>query len=224
MLHRLGLRARLSLWLRQTLFWKITLELVLRRRGIFVMNGFPGDVSSDLSVEPPVGLGKVSVGPGVRIGKYSYVNSGMLWGNISIGRFCSIGDNVIIAPVEHPATYFSTYDDFYKNTGYYRRDLPQRRTIIGNDVWIGANVLVKRGVRVEDGAVIAAGAVVVKDVPAYSVVGGAPANVIKYRFDEDQIRKLVQLKWWNLSEDVLKNLPFDDVEECIRILEQTKKA
>jgi acetyltransferase-like isoleucine patch superfamily enzyme len=222
MLRPLGLRARLSLWLRQTLFWKVAWELALRRRGILVMNEFPEDVSGDISVEPPVGLGRVSVGSGVRIGKYSYVNSGMLWGNISIGRYCSIGYNVIIAPPDHPASYFSTYDDFYKDKDYCRRILPLKRTVIGNDVFVGANVVIRRGVRVGDGAIVGAGAVVVKDVPAYSVVGGVPARVIKYRFDVETIRKLLQLEWWTFGTDVLKGLPFSDVDECIRILGQKK--
>ena len=68
---------------------------------------------------------------------------------------------------------------------------------VGNDVWIGNNVIVMPGVTIGNGAVIGAGAVVTKDVPPYAIVGGNPAKVIKYRFTEKQIEKLLEIKWWN---------------------------
>ena len=174
------LRARLKNRAQQTLIWQIGMEYFFRRRGL--ISTFPNEISFDIAVEPPVMLGNVSVGAGVKIGKYSYMNSGILWSNIDIGRYCSIGYNVIIAPMEHPTQYLTTSDIFYKNTDYYKEDMKEKRTIIGNDVWIGANAVIKRGVKVEDGAVIGAGAIVVDNIPAYSIVGGVPARLIKYRF------------------------------------------
>lgn len=93
------------------------------------------------------------------------------------------------------------------------------KTIIGNDVWLGANSLVLKGVKIGDGAVIGAGAVVTKDVPPYAIVGGNPAKVIKMRFDDETIGKLMQLQWWNLDLSIIENLPMDDIEECIRMME-----
>ncbi len=78
-----------------------------------------------------------------------------------------------------------------------------KQTHIGNDVYIGANVFVLDGVTIGDGAVVGAGAVVVHDVPPYAVVVGVPAKVVKYRFDEDTIKKLLSKQWWNLPEPEL---------------------
>ena len=82
----------------------------------------------------------------------------------------------------------------------------QKQTTIGNDVFIGANVTIIDGVTIGDGAIIGAGAVVVKDIPPYAVAGGIPAKVIKYRFDQDIIEKLLKLQWWNWSDEELQKV------------------
>ncbi len=86
--------------------------------------------------------------------------------------------------------------------------------IIGNDVWIGSNVLIIGGIKIGDGAIVAAGAVVTKDVPPYAIVGGIPARIIRFRFDKEQINKLLELKWWNKDDDWLikNNYLFCNVE------------
>jgi len=216
------LRARLRTRAQQTLIWQIGMEYLLRKRGL--ISTFPNEISLDIVIEPPVKLGNVFVGTSVKIRKHTYMNSGMLWSNIDIGRYCSIGYNVIIAPIEHPLHYLSMWDNFYKNTDYYREQMKGKRTIIGNDVWIGANSVIKRGVRIEDGAVIGAGAIVVDNIPAFSVVGGAPARIIRYRFGNDVIQKLLRLKWWEIDEDFLRSLPFNDIKECIKILEDSANS
>jgi len=76
---------------------------------------------------------------------------------------------------------------------------------IGNDVWIGTDVLIIGGVTIGDGAIVAAGAVVAHDVPAYAVVGGVPAKIIRYRYDTEKIEQLLKFKWWDKSEQWLKD-------------------
>ena len=75
---------------------------------------------------------------------------------------------------------------------------------IGSDVWIGSNACILRGLAVGDGAVIGAGSVVTKDVPPYAVVVGNPARVLKYRFSEEVIARLLRLEWWNMPDEVLR--------------------
>ena len=76
---------------------------------------------------------------------------------------------------------------------------------VGNDVWIGENVFFQGGVIIGDGAVVLAGAVVTKDVPPYAIVGGVPAKVLKYRYDEETIKFLLSIKWWDKDVNWLRD-------------------
>lgn len=97
-------------------------------------------------------------------------------------------------------------------------------TIIGSDVWIGMNAVVMRGIRVGDGAVIGAGAVVTHDVPAWAIVVGVPARVLKYRFDEQTRQRLAAIEWWTIDEDELRRLDASDVKACLSALESFRNA
>ncbi len=108
----------------------------------------------------------------------------------------------------------------YENADYYKKTKSFNQTEIGNDVWIGANVFVRNGAKLADGVVVGAGAVVTKDVPAYAIVAGVSARIIRYRFAPDVIDKLLELKWWNLDEAVIASFPFGDVNKCISIIER----
>ena len=109
----------------------------------------------------------------------------------------------------HPLNLISTNSIFYsENKTAIRNDWrckisfnEHKPTKIGNDVWIGEFVTIVGGVNIGDGAVIATKSVVTKDVPPYAIVGGIPAKVIKYRFDEETIGALLQSKWWDLPDD-----------------------
>ena len=125
--------------------------------------------------------------------------------NATIGKFSSIASFVKIGLGIHPTKDFvSTHYAFYSNKKKLTKTFSDKNYIeenknvsIGNDVWIGANAIILDGITISDGAIIGAGAVVTKDVPPYAIVGGVPAKIIRYRFDEDTIKKLLEISWWD---------------------------
>lgn len=135
-----------------------------------------------------------------------------------IGSFCSLADNINIGLSSHPLNYLTTSPFMYVDLLGYNdkcREIYTKPVEIGNDVWIGSNVSIMMGVKIGDGAVIGAHALVNKDVPPYAVVAGVPAKILKYRFDEKTIKELLELKWWDLDDEIIKKLPFKSVSETI---------
>lgn len=159
------------------------------------------------------------------IGRYSYVGYDCEIVNCEIGNFCSIANGVLIGGAQHPMNWVSTSPVFYDAAGGTNRHLGSlkhsktKRTKIGNDVWIGSRAIVLQGVSVGNGAVIGAGAVVAKDVPPYAVVGGVPAKVLKYRFDEHVISEMNTIEWWNMDENELIKYAasFDKPDEFLKM-------
>lgn len=150
----------------------------------------------------------------VSIGDYTYISVNSCISLTDIGKFCSIGPNFFCGWGIHPIHGISTSPLFY--SANYRDSFctenkfeERKKIVIGNDVFIGANVTVLDGVTIGDGAVIGAGTVVSKDIPHYAVAVGSPVEVIRYRFDDDTIRKLLEIKWWNFEEDELKEVEKD---------------
>lgn len=134
-----------------------------------------------------------------------------------IGRFCSIacGAKFIFTSANHTMKSLSTYPFpiFFEEWGLDIANVTDAwdnkgDIVIGNDVWIGYDAVILSGVTIGDGAIIGARAVVTKDVPPYTIVGGIPARHIRKRFDEETVTRLMELKWWEWSDEKIKeNLP-----------------
>ncbi|EGP9416840.1 Vat family streptogramin A O-acetyltransferase [Salmonella enterica] len=133
-----------------------------------------------------------------------------------IGKFCAIAKGVqfIMNGANHKLSGFSTFPFYIFGNGWEKampkpEDLPYKGdTIIGNDVWIGYKALIMPGVKIGNGAIISSLAVVTTDVPAYTIVGGNPAKVIKSRFSDEIVIELEKLAWWDWSvEKITKHLP-----------------
>ncbi len=157
-----------------------------------------------------------------KIGAYSYIRSGYeLYGNIEIGRFCSIGNNVILGldSHQHPTDWLSTslfsrgLSEKYENL---RDELT--KVSIGHDCWIARDAVVMDGVEIGNGAIVASRAVVTKNVPPYAIVAGVPAKVIKFRFSKEIIHQLCRLEWWNIDIKILEGISFEDISQAIQEL------
>ncbi len=129
---------------------------------------------------------------------------------LQIGNFCSIacGAKFLFNSANHTLSSLSTYPFplFFEEWGLDKKDVTKAwdnkgDIIIGNDVWIGYEAVILAGVTIGDGTIIGTRAVVTKDVPPYMIVGGVPAKPIKRRFPEETISELLDIQWWNWSEE-----------------------
>ena len=220
---------------------KIYTQLVYSRKGIRI--AWSATVKRGSSIERMCMLHPHSqftgeMGMGSYIGSYSNLNA-------RIGRFTSISNHVSCNPGIHPykAPYVSTAPCFVvrnpiktqNGSTFATEDIfDQYRMVdsdagiaveIGNDIWIGERGFIVGGVRIADGAVVLAGAVVSKDVPPYAIVGGVPAKVIGYRYDEETIDFLLKVKWWNHSYEWFKEnwRLLSDINELKKYYEQNER-
>nr|WP_315233517.1 CatB-related O-acetyltransferase [uncultured Flavobacterium sp.] len=161
----------------------------------------------NVKIYPPYRIGNS------KIGDYTYISKNSTLNNVTIGKFCSIGPNLIAGWGIHPTNGISTHPMFYsvgKQNGITLSDIDKinerKPIVIGNDVFIGMNVLILDGVIIGDGAIIGAGAVVSKDIPPYGIAVGNPIKVIKFRFNEEQIKKFLEIKWWDFNFEELKEV------------------
>lgn len=156
-----------------------------------------------------VKLNNSHIGKYTRIGLYSEVT------NATVGNFSVIAMDSVVGAGAHPTNLLSPHLIFYKKGAWQwheewvgKIDFNDNKPIhIGNDVWIGRRCIIMDGVTIGDGAFVAAGAIVTKDVPPFAIVGGIPAKVIKYRFPEEMIKRLMEIQWWNLpDEEITKRI------------------
>jgi acetyltransferase-like isoleucine patch superfamily enzyme len=127
---------------------------------------------------------------------------------LSVGRYTSIASNVsILLGANHKRGLITTYPRSLINKNVSQEETNERGdVVVGNDVWIGYGATIIGPATIGDGAIIGASALVIGDVPPYAVVGGVPAKVLKYRFQEGEIQKLLSVKWWEKNEKEIKDL------------------
>jgi len=149
---------------------------------------------------------------------------------LTVGKFCSIAPGVkIYLGGNHRMDWVTTFPfpDYFKHHAHYTgHRTTNGDVIIGNDVWIAGDVTILSGVTIGDGAVIGNKSLVTKDIPPYAVVGGNPAQILKYRFDDDIIEKLLNIKWWDWELDLIdKSIPYmlnDKIEDFINFADEVK--
>ena len=208
----------------------------------------PRQLSNNVFVELPIRFYNTQV-RNSELGAFSYFATGKIYDTV-VGRYCSVANSVTIGHGNHPTSWLSTnpfqyqesfrirngelYSHYHEYNNYHTNreqrkqvnlDVKKDKTIIGHDVWIGTAAIVLAGVKIGNGAVVAAGSVVTKDVPAYAIVGGNPAKVIKYRFNSDFINKLQELEWWKYSPWDMNslNINFSHIDEAIKEIEKYVK-
>jgi len=157
--------------------------------------------------------------PLMKVGAYTYGTENvavLAWGEgakLEIGKFCAIGTGVsIFLGGNHRVDWATTYPfghihtDVFGGSEIKGHPATKGDVIIGNDVWIGTGVSIMSGVTIGNGAVICARSHVVKDVGDYEVVGGNPAKHIKFRFDKETIDNLLELKWWDMTVEEIREM------------------
>ncbi|WP_083250318.1 CatB-related O-acetyltransferase [Shewanella colwelliana] len=158
------------------------------------------------------------------LGKHSFCGYDCNIINASIGGFCSIASRVSIGGASHPVHFVSTSPVFLSHKDSVKAKFsehnynPQLETVVGHDVWIGEGAFIKAGVKIGHGAVIGMGSIVTKDVPPYSIVGGNPAKLIRFRFEDELIDDLLAIQWWDWSDEKLSKYAefFDDPEILVK--------
>lgn len=218
------------------------LKAALHARGIDT--GYPADamlLPTDCTFEAPCGLKWMDIHGRIAMGCFSYAVSGY-FNNVTIGRYVSIGEEVQMGRGDHSIRWLSTAPIFYVSEPivdvgndfngageyhHFRPDLAgaqgfvQGNTIvIENDVWIGHRAYVRPGVTIQTGAIIGANTVVTRDVPPYAVVVGNPGRVVRYRFDEALIARLLKSRWWTLAPWQLDGIDVSRPELSIDALER----
>lgn len=158
------------------------------------------------------------IGPSARVlnsefGDYAYCERFSDIANTTVGKFCNIAAATRIGPTDHPYTLPAQHHFLYRSSWYWD-DIEDdaeffaaraaRRTILGPDCWIGHGAIIKPDVTLGAGVIVASGAVVTKDVPPFAIVGGVSATIIRMRFAQAVIDRLLELAWWDWDHEALR--------------------
>ena len=188
-------------------------------------------------IEAPTSIiATVAFGAFIDVGAFCNLSGGTI-NNVRFGRYCSVAGSVVIGPHEHPTDWLTTsriayfpqvngWDELMLGSEAVtahagKRPFPASCPIteIGADVWIGQGAFIKAGVTIGPGAIIGARATVLKDVPPYSVVVGTPGRVLRLRFPEELVERLLRLEWWRYSIYDLFEAPMDLTEAAVDAIE-----
>jgi acetyltransferase-like isoleucine patch superfamily enzyme len=196
-----------------------------------------GRLAASSRVEGPTSiLASVTTGAHLKVGAFCNLSGGTL-NNVEFGRYCSIANGVVIGSHEHPTDWLTT-----SRTAYYPEvngwdqlmagraapGIHARKsrftascpvTTLGHDVWIGQGAFIKSGVTIGTGAIIGARATVVKDVPPYAIVVGSPGRVLRLRFADHIVERLLAVQWWRYSIYDLFDAPMDNIERALDVIE-----
>jgi|GEM_PF-726199 len=212
------------------------------------LSAFAGaNVAGRLVYERPVWIHQPGRLKDCTMGAFSYINSR---GSCSlyrchIGRFAQIGEQVLVGPPDHPSDWFSSHPFAFTQPGLmphmdrmpeFARLAPEdgrlsqryiagvaTETVIGHEVYMGSKAYVRRGVTIGHGAIIGTASVVLDDVPPYAIVVGSPARVLRLRFDERIVERLLALQWWHYDLAPHKHaVDFSQVEATLEFFEQRK--
>lgn len=217
-----------------------TAALAHYRRDGLLLDGLQqtGHLDATSRIEAPSAvLSQIEPGAVLRVGAFCNLSGGTL-NNIVAGRYCSIAQGVVIGSHEHPTDWLTT-----SRTAYYPQvngwdrlmagdaapSVHARKvlfdgscpiTTLGPDVWIGQGAFIKAGVTIGTGAIIGARATVVKDVPPYAIVVGTPGRVLRLRFPEAVIERLLRVQWWQYSIYDLFDAPMNDIDRALDVIEE----
>lgn len=164
------------------------------------------------NIDKKADIGSGSNCIGTTVEKYTYMGKNCVAVNAHIGPFCSIAGYCCIGGGAHPTNLISTSPVFYEGRNAFGKNFSRikfdeaKPVSIGADVWIGEKAFIKDGITIGTGAIIGAQSIVTHDVPPYAIVGGVPARIIRFRFDQDTIQTLLETEWWTLDEDKLETV------------------
>lgn len=197
-----------------------------------------GRLASGSQIEAPTSIiCTVSPGAFIDIGAFCNLSGGTI-NNVRFGRYCSIAAGVVIGMHEHPTDWLTTSRTAYypQVNGWRELVAPHRKgdvqrgvrpfrdscplTEIGHDVWIGQGAFVKSGIRIGTGSVVGARAIVLRDVPPYSIVVGTPGRVVRPRFPQAVVERLLAVQWWRYSIFDLFSARLDDIGAAVDRIEE----